>query len=105
MKKKVIRPSSSLEENLVFFHQSLSANSHLQIQEPLRALVMEGLRLRPSPDTEKQERENHQACKLAPESTGHLGSKSGAATAEKVLEARVHSRVTQQGRLPGRGDL
>lgn len=50
---------------------------------------MEGLRLRPSPDTEKQERENCQACKLAPEST--VSSKSGAATAEKVPEARVHS--------------
>lgn len=66
---------------------------------------MEGLRLRPSPDTEKQERENLQAYKLAPESAVHLGSKRGAATAEKVPEARVHSRVTQQGRLPGRGDL
>ena len=94
-----------LEENFVFFHQSLSANGHLQIRELLRALVMEGLRLRPSSDTEKQERENCQACKLAPESTGHLGFKSGAATAEKVPEARVHSTVTQQGRLHGRGDL
>ena len=50
-----------------------------------------------------QERENRQACKLAPEST--VRSKSGAATAEKVPEARVHSRVTQHGRLPGRGGL
>ena len=64
---------------------------------------MEGLRLRPSPDTEKQEGENCQACKLAPEST--VCSKSGVATADKVPEARVHSRVTQQGRLPGRGGL